>query len=238
MHVLLTRPGAESGQLARRLEQDGHQTSVSPVLEIIRRAAIPAMPDCDAVVVASARVFTDAAIAGRATNWNVLPVYCVGQGTAAAARHAGFEQIAAVAPTAHALLALIAASLPAPARLLYLAGKDRKPLLENRLQASGHDVRTIVIYEAAASAALSGSAQTALKAGRIDAILHFSRRSAEIFAQLALAAGVADHAAACRHICISADTALGLQNLPGASADIATSPDTEAVLACVNRIAN
>ena len=63
------------------------------------------------------------------------------------------------------------------------------------------------IYEAAAQRALPGVAVAALQDGKVDAVLHFSRRSAELLIGLADAAGILDRLIAIPQVCISKDAA-------------------------------
>jgi uroporphyrinogen-III synthase len=64
------------------------------------------------------------------------------------------------------------------------------------------------------------AAAQALARGEADAVLHFSRRSARLFAACAAKAGLASQAAGLRHVCISRDAALG------EGAVIAPTPDS------------
>jgi uroporphyrinogen-III synthase len=69
----------------------------------------------------------------------------------------------------------------------------------------------------------------ALEAGDVDAVLHFSRRSAELFIQGAKASGVAGPAEDVRHLCLSAQVA---EPLAGASRiAIAPRPEEAALIA-------
>ena len=65
--------------------------------------------------------------------------------------------------------------------LLYLAGEDRARDLAGELAAQGLAVRTVVVYRAAKAARFPPAARTALEQGRIDGVLHFSRRSVESY---------------------------------------------------------
>ncbi|MGI8706088.1 MAG: uroporphyrinogen-III synthase [Sphingomicrobium sp.] len=68
-----------------------------------------------------------------------LPAHCVGEGTAAAARDAGFSIASVGAGGLDALLA----KLPADMRLLHLSGRDRR-----EPQAPNQSIRAIPVYEA------------------------------------------------------------------------------------------
>jgi len=85
-----------------------------------------------------------------------------------------------------------------------------------------------VVYRAAAAPFPSALIE-ALKAGEVDAVLHFSRRSAENYAAGARQAGIAEPALAVRHLCLSAQVA---EPLAGAGqVTIAARPDEAALIA-------
>jgi uroporphyrinogen-III synthase len=162
--------------------------------------------------------------------WRMVPLFLVGAQTGAAARAHGFAGPATVAPDS-AALAEVLVSLPA-ARLLYLTGTDRKPLIEEALGVTGHRLIVIETYCAVAARVLTREAVAALREGRVDSVLHYSRRSAAIFTSLAAAAGI--DAALFTHVCLSQDVATPLLAAGCAGVRIAAEPNEEAMLGLVN----
>ena len=92
-----------------------------------------------------------------------------------------------------------------------------------------------IVYEARAVPAMTGEAQNALAAGQIDAVLHFSRRSAAVFTGLVVDSGLADIAGTIRHICISSDAAGALEPLQPRHLEVAVLPDTKSLLQCLQQ---
>src|SRR5262249_38342581 len=90
--------------------------------------------------------------------------------------------------------------------VLYLAGQDRASDLVGELLERGMAVEMRVVYRAV-TMPLPESLIDALKSGEIDAVLHFSRRSAENYVAGAKSAGVVGPALAVRHFCLSAQVA-------------------------------
>ena len=82
----------------------------------------------DAVVASSAKAFV-----GEARLEEAPPVYAVGARTARAAEARGWRLAAPPAPDAARLIETLRRELPPGARVLYLAGRDRKPTLEAAL---------------------------------------------------------------------------------------------------------
>jgi uroporphyrinogen-III synthase len=223
MRVLVLRPDDGARRTAARLKALGHEAISSPVMETVATNASGPEGDFGAVIATSAQAFVFAN-AGALAPFLRLPLMCVGARTAQAARDAGFGVIASEAPDAAALADIIA-SRANERSLLYLAGHDRKPDLEQALAAANIIVTPWVIYEARALPALRKDAIEGLRAGKLDAALHFSRRSAMIFCELVARATLEDEARALLHIAISADAAKGLAQIAPPRVRIAAAPD-------------
>lgn len=201
MRLLLTRPWRDAQGSAARLRALGHEVVIAPVLAIVQTAE--PCPDIvpDGVLATSSHAFDDA---GRLpANLRDLPLHLVGARTQDAARASGFRPAATVAPDADALARALEAGRASPVRYLYLAGRDRTPRLEAALAAAGDTVTPWIVYEARPIAELDAAACAALRAGGIDAVLHFSPRSAALFMTLATRAGLLDQALAPIQIAIS-----------------------------------
>ena len=70
-----------------------------------------------------------------------------------------------------------------------------------------------VVYDAQPVPALTQEIAAALRAGRVEAALHYSRRSAEIFCAAVAQADLDEAAKRLRHVAISQDCAEGLAAL-------------------------
>ena len=90
MRVVVTRPHADALRTAERLAELGHEPALSPVLSV--RATGAALPEgpFDAVLATSANAFVGL---DRGASAMSLPIFTVGESTAAAARRAGFDEI-------------------------------------------------------------------------------------------------------------------------------------------------
>lgn len=229
--VLLTRPMRDSAAFAARLAQAGHEAVISPVIEIAAMAGLQETDlYCETLLATSAHAF-EFLPDGHVQALRSKPLYLVGERTAAAARQRGFSAVQFVAPDGAALVAMIKDRRSLPGEMLYLAGRERKLLLERELSHAGAAVQVAEVYCAKLAVDLSATAQDALQAGTLDAAMHFSRRSAEIFCALVTRAGLAQQARAMRHICLSQDVALGLASLDAGSICVAARPDGEAMIA-------
>jgi uroporphyrinogen-III synthase len=70
----------------------------------------------------------------------------------------------------------------------------------------------------------------ALKAGEVDAVLHFSKRSAENYIAAACQAGIIEQALAVRHYCLARPIAEPLSGAGAGSIAVAKRPDEAALI--------
>jgi uroporphyrinogen-III synthase len=239
MLVLLTRALDEGLRTAAKLEAEGHRALLSPVLDMVPTGAEWPLGVIDAVLATSAQAFE---LLSAVPDWplpearRLLPLYLVGTRTLEAARERGFEGPAVLESDAKELAAWVKTFLSPPSRLLYLAGRDRKPNLEAELAVAGHEVETVEVYTAQAADFLSDEALAAIETGEIGAVLHYSRRSAAIFLDLMQAAQV--DAAHLTHVAISQDAAMPLWERNCKEVHVAEKPNEQAMLAVVGTLAS
>jgi uroporphyrinogen-III synthase len=225
--VLVTRAREDAERTAIRLRELGHAPLLSPILEIVATGARIPQGSYDAVLATSAKGLEHAQ--GDLGALRAITLHCVGMRTARAAEAFGWRP-SLVAGNAKALLPLLRARYREPARFLYLAGRDRQDELENALRDAGHIVTVVETYEARAASALTEEAIKAIETGTVDAALHYSRRSAEIFLALARAAGPTEKLRGFTHLALSADVATPLEQELGITVHVAEKPDEEHLL--------
>jgi uroporphyrinogen-III synthase len=228
MRVVVTRPEPDGKRTASALRAHGHEVLAAPLMKVQNMAA-DLSGHWGAIIVTSANALT--AIADNAAKDTLvnLPLFAVGQRSAVAAQEAGFTNVTSAGGDVRDLVRTLSAERPdGKAPLLYLAGEDRAADLIGELAAHGIAAEMRVVYRAV-TAPFPSALIEALKAGEVDAVLHFSRRSAEIYAAGARQAGIAGPAFAVRHLCLSAQAAAPLA---GASqVTIAARPDEASLIA-------
>ena len=232
MRILITRPAADAERTAAGLRARGHDAVVAPLLtvEFLSNAEL-GDGSWTAILLTSANAAR--AIAGhkRLDELRRIPVFAVGKQSAHALRAEGFAAVTSADGDADDLAALIAARLEPPARLLYLAGEDRAGDLAGTLRAKNFVVDTVVVYRVVAAATLPAEAVAAL-AGKLDGVLHYSRRSAQAFLAAARQTGLLEAALGKPvHYCLSATVAEPLTAAGAANVRIAARPDEAALMA-------
>jgi uroporphyrinogen-III synthase len=230
MRLAVTRPHDDSERIAAALRARGHDVLVAPLMQV-EPVAADIRESWAAVIVTSANA--PAAIATHPSHAALikLPVIAVGRRSADACRQAGFTEVTTAGGDVRDLVRLIVARrADATGPLLYLAGQDRAADLIGELTARGIAAEMAVVYRAA-SAPFPLALSAALKAGEVDAVLHFSRRSAENYLSGAAQAGVAEQALAVRHICLSAQIAEPLAAAGAGRIAVAARPDEASLIA-------
>lgn len=235
MRVLVTRPEPDNARTAEALRAQGHEVLLAPLLRIepVANADLGA-PPWAAVLMSSANGARAVAAHPRRGELVMLPALVVGRSSADAARGAGFANVISADGDAGDLARLAAEHLAgARAPLLYLAGEERSGNLASALGVKGMKVHTVVAYRAVKAESFPAEARAALEQGRIDAVLHFSRRSVESY--IACGDSIAAPALAPVHYCLSARAAEPLRHAGATRIEVAEQPDEAALLALVAR---
>ena len=158
----------------------GHEVLLDPVLEVRPLPFTP--PQADAVA-ALAVTSINAVPALRGFDPD-LPVFAVGEATAAAARAAGRSDVQVAAGDGLALAQLIARRVtPEQGVILHLAGAEVRPGLEQALGSTGHRYCRAVVYAAVPREQLEPDVESAIRAEQVDAVLLYSPRSAALWAE-------------------------------------------------------
>jgi uroporphyrinogen-III synthase len=228
MRVLVTRPQADAERTARALAARGHEAVIAPVLRITSTGNAAPGPFEAAILTSANAVPALASLGERA---KALPVFVVGERTASAVAEAGCRHVRMAAGDAASLAELVATAAAPGSKLLFVAGRDRKPEPEGALVAAGFDLVTWVAYEAVAAERLPGAAHLALQNSLLDAVLHYSRRSASVLLGLTAAAELTAEFFAIAHVCLSADTATPLRAAGVPLVMIAARPHEDALVA-------
>ncbi|MGY8996013.1 MAG: uroporphyrinogen-III synthase [Alphaproteobacteria bacterium] len=202
MRVLLTRPLADSQRFATRLQRDGVDTVLAPLLHI--EPVTQERPDFEGV---QAVLLTSAngahALAGL-TDRRDFNILAVGPSTAAQANVEGFSDVAAAGGDVAKLADLARKRLvPSAGPLLHVAGSVQAGDLSGLLGQHGFQVERQVAYRAVMAESLPDTATAALENSALDGVVFFSPRTAAIFATLISKAGLAKTTAPLVAYCLS-----------------------------------
>ena len=241
MAVLVTRPHPDDETTAAGLRARGYEVLQAPML---RFEPVAFHDDMDtrygAVIVTSANALRGIEPHLKGHRLLELPLFAVGEQTAIAARRAGFTHVIAAHGGAASLRDLILARVRAKelnkaSTLLYLAGADLARDLAGELGEHGFRVVTQTTYKMSPVSSLPYEVCDAFAANRVEAVLHYSRRSARAFLDAARAAGVEISALAIPQCCISAAVASIVRDAGATQVTVAASPDENALFEALDR---
>lgn len=229
MRLLMTRPAEQARRSAERFKAAGHTVLIAPLMVAEALPPPSFLPKAGAVLLSSAHAAHSIAAWPPTLLARDIPLLAVGARTAEAAREAGFLDVRSAEGDGAALAALAARTLdPAAGPLLYPTLAEPARDLHALLAPRGFTVVRIEAYRIVAAERLPEAAVTEIKAGSIDGVLLYSRRSSEIF--LRLAASLGPYLAALRYYCLSADIA-GI--IAGGAVVVAAEPNETSLLAAV-----
>ena len=246
MVVLVTRPQPDDEATAAALRAKGFEVMLAPML---RFEPVAFHDDGDArygaVIVTSANALRGIAphLEGsrlQGSRLLKLPLFAVGEHTASAAHRAGFDNVIPANGDAASLRDSVLASVKAKelkkaSPLLYLAGADLARDLAGELDERGFTVVTHTTYRMIPVSSLPREACEAFAASGIEAVLHYSRRSARAFLDAARAGGVEISALAIPQCCISAAVASVVRDAGATQVLAAASSDENALFEVLDR---
>jgi uroporphyrinogen-III synthase len=241
MAVLVTRPHPDDETTAASLRARGFDVLRAPMLRFEPVAVHEDMnARYSAVIVTSANALRGVESLLKGHRMLELPLFAVGDHTAAAARRAGFTHVVSANGDAANLRDLVLASLRAKelkkaSTLLYLAGAEIARDLASELEESGFRVVTQTTYRMIAVKSLPREACDAFAANQVEAVLHYSQRSARAFLDAARAAGVEISALAIPQCCISATVASVVRDAGATQVVVAATPDENALFEALER---
>jgi uroporphyrinogen-III synthase len=235
LRVVVTRPEPGASATAARLAARGMEPVLLPLTQI--RPLHPSLPagPFDAAILTSANAIRSA---GRelVEQVSTMPVFAVGDATAAAARKAGCVNVRVGEGDAVLLARLVADLLPAPASVLYLAGRLRTPGLEAALGRLGHRVKVVETYDAP-PILRSQDELRRLLAPAPDFCLVHSGRAAELLVEIAGSDPAGTLLSTTRVAAISRPVAAALEPAFSSRVLVAESPDEASLLALLPNIA-
>lgn len=226
--ILITRPEPGASETAARVASLGYQPVVAPMLAIrTLRAPLPPSANVQAILATSGN-----AIPALPASHRHLPLFAVGEATAARARRAGFSQVSSANGDSGALAALVAQSCDRSAGpLLFACGRDQGKEFASDLRSRGFGVVRRVVYAATPANTLPDTAREAFRSGGLTAALFFSAETARQCVRLLQAARLHDTVQSVEALAIGQPAAVALQALPWRRTRVAAQPNQDAILA-------
>lgn len=225
MPVLVTRPAPDNETTAEALAARGIEALLAPMLVY---QPLPFRDDearYRGVILTSANAVRAIAAQPMLQRLQGLPAFAVGARTAQAARDAGFADVRAAEGDAVALRELIAVDAAMKRHtLLYLSASDVSRDLAGELGLRGVKVASLPVYRMAALDDFPQAVRDAFAQDAVQAVLHYSRRSAIAFIGAARRTGFEISALALPQLCLSEPIAAVLREAGASRTIVAGAP--------------
>lgn len=215
--VAVTRPQPQADGTARRLEAAGYRALLAPLLSLLPHGDPGSADGIGALALTSGSAVV--VLAAR-PDFHHLPVFAVGNATAAAARRAGFSTVVSASGDVEALLRRLVDS---PQPVVHMAGLDHTGSLAERLASAGIVAERRIVYAMVPARALP-------RADRVDAVLLYSSRTAQVFSDLRARDPMASPWRSAP--CVALSEAVAAQ-FAGKRTAVATRPDEDALFAAL-----
>ena len=145
MHILLTRPLEDCGNLLIKFKDLGHAVSHLPVIKIKKlEYKEPNFNDYSAIIFTSSNSIKNLTI--DSIN-KIVKCFCVGSATEKFARSLGFQNVIAADGNVRALKELILQNhYKKDGKILYISGEFISYNLDEELRTEGYDISRIINY--------------------------------------------------------------------------------------------
>ncbi len=232
MRVLVTRPQHSGERTAKRLRDLGHEPILLPLSQPVHDvdAALRALGMTEgAVAITSAETIRVIATHGAELAAHLArPVFAVGDATADEARTIGFAFVTASGGSGYELAETIAKTSNGP--VLYLAGVPRAETFESHAREIGLTITVAECYRMRPTRIAPQTLETIFTHQRPDAILFYSRQTAENFFRTAAAQMSPDRADGIRFLCLSKSVAEAVPMSLQGAVTIAVMPEEGSLL--------
>lgn len=238
--AVITRPQEDAGRLADALLVRRYRPLIAPLLRIefldgpaLNRANRQAL----LVTSSNGARALQHRLGPQLAEWLDLPVWAVGDSSAAAARAIGFRRVTSADGNVEDLARRIIATLrPQDGHLLQVAASDLAGDLSGLLTEQGFAVERQTLYRACPATSLPDEVRAAWKEGSVRLALFFSPRSAATFVSLAQGADLASDCDRVVAVSLSDAVDRALAGLPWKARLVAARPRQDSLLAALDGV--
>jgi uroporphyrinogen-III synthase len=239
MRIWVTRPEPDATALKKRLEAQGHDVVIEPLMWIDFDVADPVEVDGAQALIATSRNGIRALAHSEAIELaREIPLFAVGPGTATAAREMGIHQVIEGRGGAQDLVPLILENAEVNGgTLVHLAGETLAHDIADELRTLGFAVLQPTVYSARTSERLSTPFLPKLVLGEINAVILLSARTARTYVRLIELHQLVRSARKLDHYCLSQAVAAALAPLQPDVIKLPGRPNIHEILALTGQSA-
>jgi uroporphyrinogen-III synthase len=238
--LLVTRPQPDGDATAKALRAKGYDVLLAPMLRF-EPVAFHGDPEAaySGVIVTSANALRALEDQDALAKLLKLPLFAVGKHTARKATDCGFSNVIIADGDAAKLRIKVRDTIRGKNKqagaLLYLAGADLSRDLAGELREDGFDVVMQTAYRMVPVPGLPAEVCDAFAANRIEAVLHYSRRSARAFVDATRTSGIEISALAIPQCCLSETVSEMVREAGATQVIVARTPDEKALIEALDR---
>ncbi|MDR6432920.1 uroporphyrinogen-III synthase [Brucella pseudogrignonensis] len=232
--VLITRPEPSASVTAAKLAALGFLPVLLPLSRTFALEFSVGNQPFDTLAVTSANAFRYASVEFLKP-YKALPLFAVGEGTARAARDMGFEKVIEGGGDAVRLASCMAGHLPEGAKVLYLAGRIRQPIFEERVLQAGLKMQVCDVYDVERIDYSDDEIRALLPKSPFVAVLLYSGVAAQYLARM-MPQIEAAFGPDTRFLCISGRVAEQLPETWKAQALTADHPDEQGIFRLFSKL--
>lgn len=230
--VLVTRPQPGADRTADRLRVLGYQPVVLPLTQTVPLAHAVSAVVPDLVLATSPQAFRHLEPVVAAA-LSAIPLRVTGKATAQSARLAGFAEVTECGGDVSGLIAGLRALPLGALRILYLAGRVRRPELDLFLKEKGASLVVTEVYDTVSVSHSTEKLQSLFAGGAISAVLLTSVRCVHLLADIVKEENADQALENTALICLSPRIAEAAQTLFPNSIRTAAAPTEDALLSCL-----
>lgn len=233
--VVILRAPEESGEISAAIEERGYESLAEAVLHIdFLPTELPDLEeDTPLVFTSSNGVHAFCRLESRRT----YPVYTVGRNTADEARRGGFQKIESAFGTVEDLVELLTGPVKADLKTpLYIRAEDISKDLVELCAARNLTINEVVAYRAQPADKLSIDLLKKADSRQIEAVMVFSARGGEVFADLVQQYDRTLRMKTIKALCIGEGVVHSLSVLPFSEVIVASTPDRYGMIKLLDRL--
>ena len=233
MRYLITRPRQDAIDMASLFEDLGHQTVLSPVMQVnCLHPTLPHAAFLHGLVITSRNALRCLEKITDLQDYHHLPLFAVGDNSAQQARDCGFTKITQGAGRARDLVPVIKAAFVGTQRpqIYHPTGTKKAFDLAPKLAQTGIKLVEQIIYETSPANNFTPDAIDAITSNKLDGVILMSPQSAKYFHALVRQNQLEAKMSEISCLCLSTNVADALEQMPSKSKLIAREANLQGIL--------
>lgn len=204
--ILITRDPEKSNILARKLQEKGLKTMISPLFEVLTSQISPNQEEFFKNNQINSLIISSSNVIDYLTNMKLpkdIQIFAIGQRTAQNLQEFGYKNIKYAQNSANSLLELVKNNSRKEDQIIYLSGEIITIDLAQELEKAGFKAKKIIAYKIKEEKSLSDEVILAIKNKKIKQVTIYSQNTLNIFQKLILKHNLLEYCNELELLCLS-----------------------------------